>query len=119
MPPPSPRCFQGALVIGLDEQVDVVVLDAQLHDAEVLAASRRQRGLANGLVDTSAAKLADRCDHAQRDMHGIAGVQEWPLLVRRTRPRALRRTPGTTALTAARREQLLLHGLLARHATYI
>ena len=101
-----------ALVIGLDQQVDVVVLDAQLHDAEVLAARRRQRGLADGLVDTTAAKLSDRCNHAQRDMHRIAGVQERPLLVRRARPLALRRTTGAAALAAAllrRLEQTELH----------
>src|ERR1041384_883200 len=50
---------EGALVISLDQQVDVVVLDTQLHDAEVLAARRRQRGFADGLVDTTRAKIAD------------------------------------------------------------
>src|ERR1051325_8176901 len=48
-----------ALVIGLDQQMDVIVLDAQLHDAEVLAARRRQRGLSNRLVGTAATKLPD------------------------------------------------------------
>ena len=105
-----------ALVIGLDQQMDVIVLDAQLHDAEVLAARRRQRGLSNRLVGTAATKLPDRRDHAQRDVHGIPGVQERALLVRRARPLALRRTTGAAALTAARREQLLLHGLPAKHA---
>jgi hypothetical protein len=107
---------EGALVIRLDQQVDVIVLDAQLDDAEVLATRRRQRGLSNGLVGTAATKLPDRRDHAQRDVHGIPSVQERPLLVRRARPLALRRTTGAAALAAARREQLLLHELLARHA---
>ena len=41
---------QRQLVIGLDQQVHVRALDAELHDAEVLAQRRGQRGLAERLV---------------------------------------------------------------------
>jgi hypothetical protein len=46
---------QRTLVIGLDEQVYVVALDAELHDPEVLAARRGQRRFADRLVDAAPA----------------------------------------------------------------
>ena len=49
-----------ALVVGLDEQMQVVALDAEVHDPEVLAPRRGQRGLANRLVRRAAAQVADR-----------------------------------------------------------
>src|SRR5262245_59254334 len=107
---------EGMLVVRLDEQVDVIVLDTQLDDAEVLAARRRQCGLADSLIDAAAAQVANGGDRPQRDVHRVAGMQERPLLVWRTRPRALRRTPGASALAATRREQLLLHRWLTKHA---
>ena len=80
-------------------------LDAEMDDPEVLAPRRGQRGLADRLIDAAAAQVADRADRAQRDVHRIPRVEERPLLVRRTSPRALGRTTGAAALAAARLEQ--------------
>ena len=60
-----------ALVVGFDEQMQVVALDAQVHDPEVLTPRRGQRRLANCLVRRSAAQVADRRHDAQHHMHGM------------------------------------------------
>ena len=52
-------------VLGLDEQMNVRALDAQLHDPEVLSQSSGQRRLANRLVHASSAQVADLANHAQ------------------------------------------------------
>jgi hypothetical protein len=44
---------QRGLVIGFDDQVHVVVLDAEVHDAKVFATSGRERGLANCAIDAA------------------------------------------------------------------
>ena len=61
-----------ALVVGFDEQVQVVALDAEVHDPEVLAHGGGQRGLANRLVGRAAAKVADGGHDAQDDVHRMA-----------------------------------------------
>ena len=58
-----------ALVVGLDEQVQVVALDAQVHDPEVLAPCGGKCRLAHRLVRRAAAQVADRRNHSQDDVH--------------------------------------------------
>ncbi len=60
----------------------VRALDAELDDTEVLAPRSGERGLADRLIDTAAAQVADRADDPQRDVDGIPRVEDRPLLVR-------------------------------------
>src|ERR1044071_1349430 len=96
------------LVVGLDQQVDVRSLDAELDDAEVLAPRCGERGLADGLVHASPAQVADGADYPQDDVNRVPRVEERSLLVRRAGPLALRRAPRAAPLTAARLEQYQL-----------
>jgi hypothetical protein len=73
---------QRALVLGLDEQVHVRALNAEVDDPEVLAPGGRQRGLPDRVIDAAATQVADRADRTQHDMHRIACVQVRPLFVR-------------------------------------
>jgi hypothetical protein len=73
---------QRLLVLGLDQQVHVVSLDAELHDPEVLAQRRGQRRLADRLVHAPPPQVADRVHRSQRHVHGIPRMQVRPLLVR-------------------------------------
>src|SRR4029078_12921428 len=93
------------LVVGLDEQVYVVVLDAQMDDPEVLAPRRGQRRLANRPVDTAAAQVTYGADRPQGDVNRIACMEKRPRLVRRAGADALRRTTSTSALATALPEQ--------------
>jgi hypothetical protein len=80
---------EGALVLGLDEQMEVIALDAEVHDPEILAPRGSQRGLANCLVRRPASQAADRADDAQDDVHRVPRLQLGPRLVGRTCTRAL------------------------------
>src|ERR1041385_7829247 len=59
------------LVAGFDDQVDVVVLDAEMDDAEALAPRSGQRGFVDRLIDAAPAQVADRADRPQCDVHGV------------------------------------------------
>jgi len=91
-----------ALVVGLDQQMDVGTLDAEVHDAEVLPHRRDERGFADRMVDAAPAQVTDRAHHPQHDVHGIPRVEIRPFLVRCTGPLALRRPPSTAPLAATR-----------------
>ena len=58
-----------ALVLGLDEQMQVIALNAEVHDPELLAPRGGQRGLAHRLVRRATAQIADRTNHAHDDVH--------------------------------------------------
>jgi hypothetical protein len=107
---------QRALVIGLDEQVHVRALDAEVHDPEVLAPSGRERSFADRSVRESAAQISDRTDDPQDNMHRIPGRKLGPRLVRRARPTALGFAASAAPLTTARLEQHQLLGLYAPRA---
>src|SRR4051812_34774935 len=102
-------------------------LDAEMDDTEVLAPGGGERGLADRLVDASAAQVADRCRDPQRDVDGIPGMEVRTLLVWRTRPRVLRRATCATPFAAALLPQDQLLGLAAtaarrvpgEHAIYV
>ena len=72
-----------ALVVCLDEQVDVVVLDAGVDDAEVGAADARGDRALDGGVAIGAAKAADVADDAQRDVLRLMARDVGTALVRR------------------------------------
>ena len=69
------------LVVSLDEQVQVIALDAEMYDPEVLAPRGGQRGLANRLVRRTATQIADRANDAQHDVHWMPRLQLGPHLV--------------------------------------
>jgi hypothetical protein len=75
------RC-ERVLVVGLDEQVEMRALDAEVDDAEVVAPGGRERGLADRLVGEPAAQVADRADHPQDDVHRVPRDKLRPYLVR-------------------------------------
>jgi hypothetical protein len=83
----------------------MVVLDAEMTDPKILAASGGQRGFADRLVDATAAQVADGTDRPQRDMYGIPRMQKRPLLVRRSSAGVLRRAARASALATSLRKQ--------------
>jgi hypothetical protein len=91
---------QRELVVGLDQQVDVCPLDAELDDAEVLASRCGERGLADRLVHAPPAQVADGADHPQDDVNRVPRVQERSFLVRRPRSLPLRRATSAAPLAA-------------------
>ena len=105
---------QGLLVIGLDEQVNVRALDAQLHDPEPLAPGGGQRRLADRLIGQPAPQAPDRTHHAQRHVDRMPRLQVEPCLVRRPGACALARTPSPAAFAAALLEQHQLLGFYTR-----
>jgi hypothetical protein len=52
-----------------------------VHDPEVLAPRRRERGFADRLVDAPAAQVADRAHGPQDHMNWVPRVEERPRLV--------------------------------------
>jgi hypothetical protein len=102
---------QRRLVVGLDPQVDVRALDADVDDPEVLASRRRERRFADRLVGEPAAQAAHRGDGPQHDVHRVPGVELGPLAVRRPRPPTLRLAASPPPLAAALLEQRQLPGL--------
>ena len=62
-------------VIGLDQQMDVVVLDAEVNDPEVVPTRGDQRRLANGLIGTPPTQSADGIDRAKNDVNRVPRVQ--------------------------------------------
>ena len=85
--------------------MQVGALDAQVDDAKVLAPGGGERGFADRLEDAAAAQVADLAHDAQRDVDGMAFVEEWTRLVRRTSSLALGRPTGSAPLAAALLEQ--------------
>jgi hypothetical protein len=104
------------LVIGLDDQVDMVPLDAHVADAKVLACRGDDRRLAKRQADVAAPKAADVPDDADRDVHGVARVVLGARLVALARALALGLTACTRAPAAVCPEDQLhlplLHELL-------
>jgi hypothetical protein len=77
--------------------MQVVALDAEVHDPEVLAPRGGQRGLANRLVGRAAAQTAEGSNHAQDDVHRMPRLQLGTHLVRRTGTRPLGLSTGPLA----------------------
>jgi hypothetical protein len=62
---------EGVLVVGLDEQVHVVVLDAGVHDAIVCAAGALRDRAADRAIRVTRAQVADLARDAKDDVHGV------------------------------------------------
>ena len=66
----------------LDEQMDVTALEADLDDAEVVAACGGQRGELDRAIRAASPQAADRGHHAEHDMDRIPRCELRPRLVR-------------------------------------
>ena len=96
---------QRVLVVGLDEQVDVRALDAEVDDPEVLASGRRERRFADRTIGEPAAQVADRADDPQDHVDRMPREQIRAGLVRRTGPPTFGRSTGAAPLAAPPLEQ--------------
>lgn len=72
---------EGELVVGLDEEVEVIVLDAGVDDAEVGAADAHGDGALDRRVGRGAAEASDLAHDAERDVYGMATRDVGPALV--------------------------------------
>ena len=68
-------------VIGLDDQMQMIVLHAELQDAEA-AVGGRGEGTEKGREDPRGAEAPDNRPRAQGDVQGVRGGVRWPGSVR-------------------------------------
>lgn len=102
------------LIVRLDDQVEMIVLDAEVNDAEVAPLDRRIDGLADRVIGSRLSQR-DRRDHAQRDMHWSRAREAPPYPMAFARPGSFRRPSCTLALPSPRPEleaPLLEHSAL-------
>jgi len=92
---------KGELVLGLDEQVNMRALQADVHDPDALAQASGDRRVAHGLVQCSSPHVADGCHDAQHDVQCLIRPDLRTRLMRRPGTCALRLAPCSFALTAA------------------
>ncbi|HEY6176140.1 MAG TPA: hypothetical protein VIX73_16915 [Kofleriaceae bacterium] len=100
------------LVLGFDEHVDVVPLQADVNDTKPLAPRRRDRRLAQSLVHRASPQAAYRRYDANSDVQRVIRLELWPRVVALPGARPARLPSGTTPLAAVP-EQLLLDMPLA------
>ena len=91
---------EGAAVVGLDEQVDVVALDGELHDADREALRAPVEGLLDHPETAPAAQAPDVVGHAQRHVHRQPPPELGARPVRDPRALALRLAPRSLPLAA-------------------
>src|SRR5688572_14428129 len=92
----------------------VRALDAEVHDAKVVALERGDERLANRSIGDAEPQRLDLGRGANDHVHGLVLLEHRPLLVFLARPRALGRAASTAALAAASQLELLLDVTLAR-----
>src|SRR5689334_15614768 len=80
--------------VGLDEEVDVVRLDREVHQAKELLARRRERAMDLG-VDEAGAQRRQPPMRAERDVHRVPRMMERPRGVRRRGPSCSAPPPRT------------------------
>jgi hypothetical protein len=109
------------LVVSLDDQMDVVALDAHVDDAKVVALRRDDRRLAERQVDVASAQAIDAADDPDRDVHRMPAIVLGPYVVARARTLPLGLAARASALAAVRPEDHLdliaLHTSLAHGAS--
>jgi hypothetical protein len=99
------------LVLGLDQQVHVAPLDAEVDDPEVITARRRERRLADRVIHAAATEVADGGDRPQHHVHWMPCMQKRPRLVWRPCARPLGRPTCAASLAAPLLEQPQLLGI--------
>jgi hypothetical protein len=100
------------LALGLDQKVDVIALQADVHDPDAFAQRRHDRRLAERLVHVAPAQASDGRNNTQHDVERMPQLDLGPLAVWRARSVALRLAACTPAFAAVL-EQLLLNVSLA------
>src|SRR5512132_4313039 len=107
----APR--EGRLVLGLDDEVQVIALHGVVHEPERLTRGRGERA-AEHRVELAIAQPRHVLQHAQDDVHRMMALVIAPQLVAlAARDHGL--AAGTLALAAApavRQQRELLHGLI-------
>ena len=89
-------------------------LDAEVHDPKIRMPPRsRERGFTDGVIDATAALVANGADDPQHDVYRISRMKIRSLLVRRTGSWSLRRATGAAPLPAPFLEQYQLFRFLA------
>src|SRR5215475_9149068 len=63
---PQGQCL---LVLGLDEQVEMAALNADMHDPKVVAPRRGEGGFADGAIGDPAPQVADYANDAQNHVN--------------------------------------------------
>src|SRR5207249_1972371 len=99
-------------VIGLDDQMDMVVLNTEMKDPEAAVGGRGERA-ADDRKDPCGSQAADGMAAAESDMHGVRGGVCRPGLVRDARAAArgdLAARAGATAAPGARLREQQLQG---------
>ena len=66
---------QAGLVVCLHQQVQVVVLDAKVGNAQAEALSSARKGGKNDATEPLCPQVADAVTHSQRDVHGMVPAQ--------------------------------------------
>src|SRR5690606_14735428 len=112
---PSDPLRERVLVVGLDDQVEVVPLDAHVHDAEVLALRGDDRRLAERQVEVLAAQPGGAADDPGRQVHRMPRIVLPPRRVACARTLAFRLASRAPALAAVGPEDHL--DLIALHAS--
>lgn len=91
---------EGAVVVGLDQQVQVVALDREVHYAELAPPHhRRERGL-DGAERATAPQVPHVIQGSQRDVHRESRSHLGPAVMGSRCPIAGRLPPGATAAAA-------------------
>jgi hypothetical protein len=104
------------VIVGLDQQVKVIALDADVDDAKVALLDDRVHGSTDRVIGVRPPECRDGSDHAQRDVNRCRTREPNPSLVWLARASALRRPPRALALPAPGLEfECLLTPTLTRH----
>ena len=105
---------EGSLVVGLDEQMNMRLLDTDVDDADSLAKRRGDRCITQGLVQRSPSHATDGRYDPQHHVQCTSRIDRGARLVTRTRASALWLPSGSPLpALAGTREQILLR-VLAR-----
>ncbi|MFL5302017.1 MAG: hypothetical protein ACJ79R_16910 [Anaeromyxobacteraceae bacterium] len=77
---------QNERIRGLDDEVDVVPLRAEMHHPEAGAARDAAERMGHDREGATAAQARHVRSRAQRDVHRVRGPERWPRDVRHARP---------------------------------
>jgi hypothetical protein len=97
---PPEAAAEHSRVIGLDDEMEMVVLDTELEEPEPTV-GRRSKRAADGWEDPVGPQAADGPPAAERDVHGVRGTVRGPGAVRDARAATRRPFAAGTGPTAA------------------
>src|SRR4051812_41162277 len=114
-------------IVGLDEQVDVRALHADVDDAKVRPTERRHQGFPERVIGVEAAQVADLLDGADGHLNGLAGPERrasrvrwrWPVGLPRPTCTLARAAPVLAVLVDARKLELNVAFARASHVSCI